>query len=227
MNIRLLRVLLMGLILPFAGTAHAQQPRTTGQAAVPKTAAPRFNCTPTAEKLHVEAARLRAQFADGNDFLRALDQSFGFDTVFLSTHPAMSVHSSDELSIFAVSPYVGYRVSLLEALRKRDPVDNLPVPAAFVVVVSPSRINAPDIVKIIVERDGKEIEPTINELRPTPLTTRLGARAVLHAGQALFPCSAFAPGAVVKVIAIPETGGNIETTIPEGELAGFSPQNSR
>jgi hypothetical protein len=80
--------------------------------------------------------------------------------------------------------------------------------------VSPSRIDAPDIVKIVVERDGKVVAPRLSELKPTVLTTRMGAKALLHAGTIIYPCSAFDPDAAVRVIAIPEAGRTLSQSSP-------------
>ena len=62
----------------------------------------------------------------------------------------------------------------------------------------------------------------MGRLEPTQLQTRLGAKVVLHAGQLVYPCAAFEPGARVHVVLIPESGGNIENDIPSSELVPFS-----
>jgi hypothetical protein len=41
----------------------------------------------------------------------------------------------------------------------------------------------------------------------------MGAKAVIHAGAVLYPCSVFAAGARVKITAIPQTGNNITMTL--------------
>jgi hypothetical protein len=55
-------------------------------------------------------------------------------------------------------------------------------------------------------------------LKPAAMTTRMGAKAVIRSGAINFNCQAFAPGAVVVVIAIPESGANLERTYSSREL---------
>jgi hypothetical protein len=74
----------------------------------------------------------------------------------------------------------------MEALRMREPVANVPVSPGVVVTVSRSQIDSPDIVKLIVERDGRTMPPVSITLAPTVLTTRLVAKAVLHKGSATY-----------------------------------------
>lgn len=132
------------------------------------------------------------------------------------------VYYSDAILIALSPPNWAYVDRISETLRKRDPVDAIAVPGTFGVIVSPSRINAPDIIKIVVERDGKTVEPLANELVPTPLSTAIGAQVVLHAGRVSYPCAAFLPGARVTITAIPNMGVNVVKVIGQNDLAGMS-----
>jgi hypothetical protein len=86
------------------------------------------------------------------------------------------------------------------------------------IAVAPSGIHAPDIVRVIVERDGKVVAATLNTLKPTAMTTRMGAKAVIRSGVIHFNCQAFVQGAIVTVIAIPESGANLERIYSSREL---------
>jgi hypothetical protein len=166
------------------------------------------------------------KYSDPSDFARALDRAVGIDTKFADAHRETTVFSDNGLSIALEMPYQGYRFGMLEALRKRDPVDAVSVPTFGAIVVSPSTIDAPDIVKLVLERDGKVVPPIVNLLEPSTMTTRLGVKAVLHAGLVTYPCSAFDPDATVRVIAIPAYGENIEVRLPFDELLMFSAKRS-
>ena len=85
--------------------------------------------------------------------------------------------------------------------------------------VQPKLVSAPDIVKIVLTRDGQQIDSVLPGLSPTTFTTRLGASVALHAGATSFPTKAFDPGAVVTLIAIPERGAdNFAKTFTDKEL---------
>src|SRR4029077_20144788 len=114
--------------------------------------------------------------------------------------------------------YYTFRLGLLEALRKKEPLGEGVVPLGVSVVVSPSRIDAPDIEKILVDRDPRPVTPIASSLKPTELVTAMGARRMLHAGTVMFPCSAFAPGAFVVITAIPASGENLVKVMQPEEL---------
>jgi hypothetical protein len=105
-----------------------------------------------------------------------------------------------------------------EAVRKMEPTDKIPWPCGATINVSPSRIDGPDIERIVVKRDGVVIEPIRNDLVPTPLTTKLGVTRILHSGSVCYRPSTFEPGAEVIVTAIPVTGTNIVKTLEQGTL---------
>lgn len=53
------------------------------------------------------------------------------------------------------------------------------------------------------------------------MTTRMGAKTVLHSGTVLHTCATFASGATVKVTVVSERGGNMVKTVTSDELARF------
>ena len=180
--------------------------------------APSAGCTPPAAVLRQRALELVKADRDPDAVIRGLDEFMGLDTALMTLNPVNTVHYSEEIFIALFSPYTSYRTAVAEALRKREDVATVQVQRDIRIVVSPSRIDAPDIVRVIVERDGKPVPATMNTLKPTTMTTRMGAKGVLHSGTINFNCQAFTPGAIVSVIAIPESGANLERTFSSREL---------
>jgi hypothetical protein len=122
------------------------------------------------------------------------------------------------LAIRVIGPVLRLRENASEAIRKLDPLDQVTWTDGVAVVVIVQQITAPDIVKIVVTRDGRNVDPWFNGLAPAEQTTRLGAKTILHEGTVLFPADAFNPGAPVTVTAIPASGRNIVRTFTDKEL---------
>jgi hypothetical protein len=207
---------------PASLAALEQNPAGRGRGTVAQIS----DCSPGGPSLKVLAKSLSAKHNDRTTFARALDAAVGVDTTFADAHTSIRVVSTDELSIRARTPYQAYREAVLEALRKRDPIDLIGVPTSVSIDVFVFQIGAPDIIKVIVERDGKAVTPRLNQLKPRTLTTALGATTVLHEGSVFFPCAAFDPDAVVRVIAIPGAGSNIVADLPSDQLLMFSAKRS-
>ena len=87
----------------------------------------------------------------------------GVDNAAMTIKPVSTVHYSEGLFIGLLSPYTSYRTAVAEALRKREDVAAVQVQRDIRIVVSPSRIDAPDIVRVLVERDGKPVPATMAE----------------------------------------------------------------
>jgi hypothetical protein len=110
------------------------------------------DCAPVASQLRATVAKLNSAYPDETTFIRALDAAVGLDTGFLMRWPAIAIPAKDGIGIAVFYPYPRYRVQLLEALRKREPVGSVPMPTpAISIIVAPSRIDAPDIIKIVLE----------------------------------------------------------------------------
>lgn len=187
----------------------------------PNRALPLGTCSPAAgADLRTLATTLRTTNPDDDDFIRALDKAVHPDLEGVtSSTDAVTVGFADGFLIQAVFPYGRYRSDLIEALRKKEPIEGALMLAAVEISVYPSRIDAPDIIRIVVERDGKAATPIANTLKPTEMITRWRVKAFLHAGGVLYPCSAFAAGAKVTVTAIPRNGSNFTKTFSSAELA--------
>jgi hypothetical protein len=122
------------------------------------------------------------------------------------------------LAIPITGPVGRFRAIAATAIRKLDSLDNVPWVDGVAVQVVILQITAPDIVKIVVTRDGRNIEPLQNNLIASEQTSRTGAKTILHQGPVFFPTSAFDPGATVVVTAVPESGRNLVRRFTDKEL---------
>ena len=203
------------------GTSNAApKPQPEGRDGVPSTIRPvDSDCVPSSSDLKAMMGEARKTYPDDNGFILGLDTIVGVDSRDASNIMLSSVYYDESISVFVAFPYKTYRLSLLNALRKRDPLEEVSVPRLATVVVSPSQITSPDIVKVIVEREGRVAVPVVNGLTLQPFETRMGAKKMLHAGQIGFQCSVFAPGADVVVTAIPDLGANLVKRFTSTDLA--------
>jgi hypothetical protein len=113
----------------------------------------------------------------------------------------ISIVRREDVLVTLTTPYMAYRLALAEHLRMRRPLAEVPWTDAAVVAVSPERIGGPDIQSVAVSRDGREVPPLGNRLRPMTFTNGNGETAVMHAGELRYSMSAFAPGPLVTITA--------------------------
>lgn len=179
-------------------------------------------CRPSATELLEIGKKLRAEHSDLNAFIIALDRAIGIDTARASRGEDGSIdlapYTSD-IGIRVSYPPVLFRFLVMEAIRRREPVESVVVPNAVTVSVSVLRLGAPNIERVLVERNTKPVAAITGALRPTTQRSALGASVVLNEGTLAFPCSAFAPGATVNVVAIPTSGANFERQFTQRELS--------
>jgi hypothetical protein len=131
----------------------------------------------------------------------------------------LSIVRSESLSITLTTPFMGYRRAVAEHLRMREPLAEVPWVDDAVISVAVERLDAPDITKVTVTRDGKDVQPRHSALRPMTFTNGNGESGVLHSGDLRFPMSAFAPGATVTITAVPATGEPVVLTLNSERLA--------
>jgi len=130
----------------------------------------------------------------------------------------ISIVRREDLLVTLTTPYMGYRLAVADHLRTRRSLGTIPWIDAATVTVSPARIGGPDIQDVAVSRDGREVPPLLNRLRPMTFTNGNGETGVMHAGEVRFPMSAFVPGAVVAVAARPREGAPFVYTFTASEL---------
>ena len=141
-----------------------------------------------------------------------------FDTKAIVLVPFLDI---SKIGALAMAPYQIYRDLLGAKIRRFESTDDLVFDPRVVIAIEPAQMSAPDIVKVVVQRDGQTVEPVENRLEPKPFTNRLGASVTLHAGLVFYDAAAFAPGGKVQVILVPNVGKNIVTTLDEKRLAHF------
>ena len=165
----------------------------------------------------LKAARAEADADDPGSIVLGLDKRVRERWGDFETFP-ISILRREELNIILTTPYMGFRRGLADRLRFFQPIDNVPWVDAAVIAVDRLRTDPPDIVSVQVRRNGKEIPPLKNLLRPMTFVNGRGEQVVAHAGEVQFPMSAFAPGAGVTITATPQDGSPFVVTLEDAQL---------
>ena len=172
-------------------------------------------------KLIAQWATEASKTGDGNANVLALDRklkaAFGYEP-YAAGHMFLN---NERITLAFTTSLDVYRTAFVEAMRMMEPAPPVPSETGIVVMVSPSQIDAPDIVKVVVQRDGTIVPALRIGLKPTPFETRMGAKAMLGAGEVIFPATAFMPGGRVTVTFIPRSGGNLVFQVPAHVLANL------
>ena len=116
------------------------------------------------------------------------------------------VSASDALDVVMVGPLGNLFAAVREKVRKFEALVPPPVWSPVVhVLVQPHQIGAPDIEKIVVQRNGSVIAPLRTALTASEFVSRTNAKQLIHSGEVTYPLNAFEPGlgVTVTVIAIP------------------------
>jgi hypothetical protein len=174
-------------------------------------------------------ARLRpvivAAVAGANNDVAVFDQKFRAAVLALAPDYSgpVSIVDGSELTVTAIGPVGRMHWAAREAVRKFNPMPTVPWTDELQILISPSRIDSPDIEKVIVERNGVAVAPLRSNLIPRELTTAMGGKARLRAGDVVFPLAAFnnGPGVVVKITLVPASGTNIVRSFNSIALRGF------
>lgn len=184
----------------------------------PSTPPPVSSCRPTLAQMREVVTGVWADTHDANAVLRKLDALIDYS----ENRVIAALDTRDGASVMVHFPSFLYRNMVMEALRKRDPLETLRVSPDVEVWVDTDRIDGPDIEKLIVERDGKTMVPRANAIRRVVKKTALGGTAIVHEGSASYSCEAFAPGATVVVTGITASGRNLELRFTSDELASYT-----
>jgi hypothetical protein len=201
--------------------------------------------TPAEVAVYVEAAREERKRLEAEPLVRvtnaqalviarqaaavAENRVADFDTAFLTAAQKLapeftgpqSLSHSDGLSILISGPLGHFFAAARDRVRRFEPLT--PAPAwrlEIDITIYPGQIDAPDIEKVIVQRNGVIVPPLRTALVAREMVTRMGAKTMIHSGSVAYPISAFQPGAgvIVTVIAIPASGPNITRTFGSQEL---------
>ena len=171
----------------------------------------------TAGRIRALTRNAQAKAADATEIVLALDASVRAEWGDFESFP-ISIVRREDLAVLLTTPYIAYRRTLANYLRIDRPLDEIPWVAAAVVDVEPARIDAPDIIRIVVERGGTAVAPLENLLKPRTYMNGNGEQAVIHGGEVRFPLSAFAPGSPVSISAIPQAGAAFVMRLNDEQL---------
>jgi hypothetical protein len=194
-----LAALVLALLMPVDGLSQGPEPMTPARIrALTREARATGGADPTELVLALDAS-VRARWGDFESF-------------------PLSIVRRDDLSIVLSMPYMTYRQTLVNYLRIGRPLADVPWIAAAVIAVEPQRIDAPDIMRLVVERGGRAVPPLENRLKPMTYLNGSGGQALIHGGEVRFPLSAFAPGAPVTISATPRAGAAFVMTLGDEQL---------
>jgi len=120
------------------------------------------------------------------------------------------VYERAEMNVSVMGPGEMMLMQASQSLKRGEAIDGIGWPGGVTVYVSALTNESPDIVDIVVERDGKVIEPLRKNLQSrttqTVLGARQGANRTVHEGGYVYPTSAFDPGGKVVVTAVSDSG---------------------
>jgi hypothetical protein len=144
-----------------------------------------------------------------------------------SGHPHASplvwtAREAEHLELQVYPPAAWLYLQLQERIRKVESLDDpLPVRAEneLVVFLTPKTIDAPDIVKIVIEQAGVLLQPTFNQLEPRTGRTGFGVPVTKHGGVVYFDASRLSPRETARILLIPERGANLEWALEPAALA--------
>ena len=171
----------------------------------------------TAGRIRELARNAQAKAADPTEIVLTLDASVHAEWGDFESFP-ISIVRREDLAVLLTTPYMAYRRTLANYLRINRPLDEIPWVAAAVVDVEPARIDAPDIIRIVVDRGDASVAPLEDLLKPRTYMNGNGEQAVIHGGEVRFPLSAFAPGAPVTIAAIPQAGAALAMSLNDEQL---------
>lgn len=151
--------------------------------------------------MRVTEAQARAILADAGP--RAKNDVDAFSKAFLASvrniAPEFSgpqrVIRSDALNVSISGPLGLFFAEASERIRKFESLT--PPPTWFEgihILVQPNQIDAPDIEKIVVRRNGVVVPAIRTALRVTEMSTAMRAKRMVHSGEVVYPFGAFDPG---------------------------------
>lgn len=135
---------------------------------------------------------------------------------------AQPVYERAEMVVGVMGPAEMMLSQAVSNFRRQEGIAGITWPGSVTVYVSALSNESPNIVDIVVERDGKVIEPLRKGLIPRTMTAALGGRQgkpkEVHEGAYTYPTSAFDPGTSVTVSAVSDGGRKYSRTIFDREL---------
>jgi hypothetical protein len=132
------------------------------------------------------------------------------------------VYDRAEMNVLIIGPAENAVSNASAALKRGETIDGVTWPGGVTVYIAVLSNDSPDIVDVVVERDGKVIEPLHKGLQPRPIQAVVGAgrgtNRMVHEGGYLYPVSAFDPGGKVVVAAVSDSGRKYSKEVFERDL---------
>jgi hypothetical protein len=180
--------------------------------------------------VRVNEAQARAILVDASS--RAKNDVDAFNSAFFGAVEKIApdfrgpkvISQSEALSILVAGPLGYIFAEARERVRKFESLTPPPRWSDGIhIIVQPKQIDAPNIEKFVVQRNGNAVASLRTSLVVSEMASRMGAKRMIHGGEVTYPLSAFEPGAGVnvKVIAIPASGSNLIRTFSSLELRGI------
>jgi hypothetical protein len=141
-----------------------------------------------------------------------------FNGEFGDTRPSIMqvVKYQPSIDVEAITPINQLFFEFATALRKLEPLIQEPRPSTVAVMVSPKQIDAPNISRMVLFLDGKEIPPVASLLKPTEFKNGFGNSFQKGAGMVAWKPEVFTTGKV-KLVCITD-GSPIEWEYQPGLL---------
>ncbi len=210
-------IALSGSVASDAKQPAAQEPAAAGAVRAAPTAA---GCEPSVATLTRIANAEWAASHDSERVLAALDEAIGPG----SDDPSEFIDHREGLLFTLTVPARLYRFRVSEAMLRQEPIARVTADETVVIEVQTTQIDAPNIEKVLVERNGTLVMPISNNLAPRAVGRRIGANDVLNSGTLRFPCSTFLPGQKVVITGVPTRGQRLVREFSNAELAGLTGQ---
>jgi hypothetical protein len=107
--------------------------------------------------------------------------------------PVRAVVETNDLSVEIITPIRQFAEVVLERIRRLEPLTGLDAwtSPGVALEIQPKTVDGPDIVKVLVEKDGSLVQPTLSKLESHTYQTKLGRDVQKIGGVIYFPLSAF------------------------------------
>ena len=175
------------------------------------------------EEQGTAALKVAAESAKGN--YAALESNFQREVRKIWNdydNATYKVYDRAEMNVLVVGPAEMLVTQASAALKRGEALDAIPWSGGVTVYIAAQTNESPDIIDIVVERDGKVIEPLQKLLQPRTIQAVIGAgrgaNRTVHEGGYLYPASAFDPGGKVVVTAVSDAGRKYSKELFERDL---------
>jgi hypothetical protein len=141
-----------------------------------------------------------------------------FNGEFGDTRPMVAtIVNLPDIAVEVITPINFLYSEFARSLQQLEPLTEKPPISLVYIRVTPKRRDAPDVTRIVLFVDGKEVAPVANGLKPTEFKNGLGQPFTIGAGIVAWKPETFTSG-VIKVLCINTSGTPIEWNYTPGSL---------